>query len=249
MNAAHRKTAAAPPPADAPAPGSPAQTAGAAAWDALTRPGRISGMIVTTLPAVAFVAVDGLSSLYPALAAAGGAAMAGFAWRLRRRQPLRQALAGLLIVAACASVAAITGQERGFFLIPALIPFAVIAVCVVSIATRRPLTGVLLNRVSGGPAGWREIDRLRRVYTITTLVAATVNVINAAVQAVFYLGNAPVVLATAHIATGPVFAVIVAVTIVLARRAMPGKLADPRDMNRPGSPVPGRPASHGTPLR
>jgi hypothetical protein len=41
------------------------------------------------------------------------------------------------------------------------------------------------------------------------------------VQAIFYLGNEPVALAAAHIATGPVFAVIVAVTIVLARRAMP----------------------------
>jgi hypothetical protein len=178
-------------------------------------------MLVTALPAVVFVAADGVSSLHPALAAAGVAAVAGFAWRLCRRQSLRQALAGLLIVAACAGIAAVTGQERGFFLIPALIPFAVIAICVASIAARRPLTGVLLNRVSGGPASWREIDGLRRVYTITTLAAAGVNVINAAVQAIFYLGNDPVVLAAAHIATGPVFAVIVAVTIVLARRAMP----------------------------
>jgi hypothetical protein len=189
--------------------------------DLLSRPGRVSGMIVTGLPAVVFVAADGLSSLYPALAAAGAAGLAGFAWRLHRRQSLRQALAGLLIVAACAAVAAITGQERGFFLIPALIPFAVIAVCAVSIAARRPLTGVLLNRMSGGPARWREIDRLRRVYTVTTLVAAAVSVVNAAVQAVFYLGNDPVVLAAAHIATGPVFAIIAAVTVVLARRAMP----------------------------
>jgi Protein of unknown function (DUF3159) len=138
---------------------------------------------MTALPAVVFVAVDGLSSLYPGLAAANAAAVAGFAWRLYRRQSLRQALAGLLIVAACAGIAAITGQERGFFLIPALIPFAVIAVCAASIAARRPLTGVLLNRVSGGPAHWREIDQLRRVYTTTTLVAAAVNVVNAAVQA------------------------------------------------------------------
>jgi hypothetical protein len=222
MNAAHRKSATASPPPDAPVPGAPAPTLGAAAWDALSRPGRASGVIVTAFPAVVFVAVDGLTSLYPALAAAGAGAIAGFAWRLLRRQPLRQALAGLLLVAACAAVAAVTGQERGFFLIPALIPFAVIAVCVASIAVRRPLTGVLLNRVSGGPARWPEISRLRRVYTVTTLVAAAVNVVNAAVQAVFYLGNDPVVLAAAHIATGPVFAVIVAVTIVLARRAMPG---------------------------
>jgi hypothetical protein len=227
MHGTHRRTAVVEPPSDAPTRRAPTQTAGAAAWDALSRPGRVSGMIVTALPAVVFVAADGLSSLYPALAAAGGAAIAGFAWRLYRRQPLRQALAGLLIVAACAGIAAITGQERGFFLIPALIPFAVIAVCAVSIAAGRPLTGVLLNRVSGGPAGWRENGRLRRVYTVTTLAAAAVNVVNAAVQAVFYLANDPVVLATAHIATGPVFAVIAAVTIVLARRAMPASPAPP----------------------
>jgi hypothetical protein len=128
-----------------------------------------------------------------------------------------------------------TGQERGFFLIPALVPFAVIAICAASIAARRPLTGVLLNRVSGGPARWREIDQLRRVYTVTTLAAAAVNAVNAAVQAVFYLANDPVVLAAAHIATGPVFAVIVAVTIVLARRVMPANPALPANPARPAT--------------
>jgi hypothetical protein len=227
MNTASGKLATVPPPSEAPDPEIPRPTARAAAWEALGRPGRVSATIVTALPAVLFVAADALSSLDPALATAGAAAIAGFAWRLRRRQPLRQALAGLLIVAACAGVAAITGQERGFFLIPALIPFAVIAVCAASVAARRPLTGVLLNRVAGGPARWREIGPLRRVYTITTLAAAAVNVVNAAVQAVFYLGNDPVVLAAAHIATGPVFAVLVAVTILLARRAMPASSVPP----------------------
>jgi hypothetical protein len=50
---------------------------------------------------------------------------------------------------------------------------------------------------------------------------------------IFYLGNDPVVLAAAHIATGPVFAVIVTVTIVLARRAMPG---NPSPGANPGRP-------------
>jgi Protein of unknown function (DUF3159) len=177
-------------------------------------------MVAAALPSAIFLTVDALASLYPALAAAAAVAAAGLAWRLHRRQPARQALAGVVIVAACAGVAAITGQERGFFLIPALIPFAVIAVCVASILAKRPLTGVLLNRLSGGPAGWREIARLRRVYTATTLAAVAVNVVNALIQAVFYLANYPAVLAAAHVATGPVFAVIVAVTIVLARRAM-----------------------------
>lgn len=196
-------------------------TPGRAALAALTRPGLISGMAVTAAPGIVFVAADAASSLYPALAAAGAAAVAGLGWRLARRQGLWQSLAGLAIVAACAAVAAVTGQERGFFLLPALVPFAVIAVCVGSVLAGRPLTGVILNRVSGGPASWRQVPRLHRVYVVSTLACAAVNVANAAVQAVFYLANQPAVLAAAHAATGPVFAVIVAVTVVFARRAMP----------------------------
>jgi hypothetical protein len=90
-----------------------------------------------------------------------------------------------------------------------------------SILAGRPLTGIILNRVSGGPVAWRQVRRLRRVYVISTLACAAVNVANAAVQAVFYLANQPAVLAAAHAATGPVFAVIVSVTVVFARRAMP----------------------------
>jgi hypothetical protein len=58
---------------------------------------------------------------------------------------LRGALTGLLLVAACAAVAGVTGQERGFFLIPALIPYVVVAVCVASVLAGRPLTGMILN--------------------------------------------------------------------------------------------------------
>jgi Protein of unknown function (DUF3159) len=188
---------------------------------AMSRPGRISGMLAAAAPSVVFVSVNALGSLYPALIAAGVTALAALAWRLSRRESWRQAAAGLVIVAACAGVAAVTGQARGFFLIPALLPFAIIAVCVASVVAKRPLTGLILNRVSGGPAGWREVPRLRRVYAITTLVCAAVNVVNAALQVTFYLKDDTFVLAAAHIATGPVFAVIVAVTIVAARNAMP----------------------------
>jgi hypothetical protein len=193
---------------------------GRAALATLTKPGRLSGVIVTAAPGIVFVAADAISSLYPALAAAGVTAVAGLGWRLARHQGLWQSLAGLAVVGACAAVAAITGQERGFFLLPALVPFAVIAICLASVLAGRPLTGVILNRMSGGPAGWRQVPRLRRVYVVSTLVCAAVNVVNAAVQAIFYLANQPAVLAAAHAATGPVFAVIVAVTVVFARRAM-----------------------------
>ncbi|WP_328458953.1 DUF3159 domain-containing protein [Amycolatopsis sp. NBC_00438] len=77
---------------------------------------------------------------------------------------------------------------RGFFLIPALIPFAVIAVCVTTVLIGRPLTGLVLNRVAGGPADWRSVPRLRRIHTVPTLTCAAVN---GALQVSYYRGNQP----------------------------------------------------------
>lgn len=191
------------------------------AKQSLVKPGKLSGMVVAAAPTLVFVVVNALSSLNPALLAAGATAIAAFVYRLIRREPLRQAVIGLAIVAVCAAVAAFTGEARGFFLLPALIPFAVIVVCVGSVVARRPLTGLILNRVSGGPPRWYDVPKLRRVHSVATLVCAGVNVVNATLQAVFYLADDTFVLAATHIATGPVFATIVAVTIVYARRAMP----------------------------
>ncbi|WP_328581809.1 DUF3159 domain-containing protein [Streptomyces sp. NBC_00370] len=182
---------------------------------------KLSGAAVAAAPTIAFLVANAAASLNAGLVAAGVTATAAFAWRLLRKEKLRQAVIGLLVVGACAAVAALTGQARGFFLLPALIPFVVLAVCLASILIGRPLTGVILNRVSGGPADWRHRPGLRRVYRNSTWVCVAVNVVNAALQVVYYRDNEPVVLGVLHIATGPIFACIVAVTITFARRAMP----------------------------
>jgi hypothetical protein len=52
-----------------------------------------------------------------------------------------------------------------------------------------------------------------------------VNIVNATVQVVFYRADEPIVLGIAHIATGPVFATLVAVTLICARRAIPASCA------------------------
>lgn len=183
------------------------------------RKNRWETAVVTAAPTVAFVAANAVGDLTAGLVTAAVTAIAAFGWRLYRRQPVRQAVLGLLVVAACAVVAAVTGEARGFFLIPALIPFAVIAVCVTTVLIGRPLTGIVLNRVAGGPANWRSVPRLRRIHTVSTLTCAAVNVVNGALQVIYYRGNQPLVLGAVHIATGPVFAVIVAVTIACVRRA------------------------------
>jgi hypothetical protein len=182
---------------------------------------RVVDLLLAAAPTVAFLVVNATGgALVPSVVAAAVVGAAVFGWRSYRREPLRKALPGLLIVAVCAVFAAVTGQARGFFLVPTLVPFAVILMCLASIAAGRPLTGIVLNRISGGPADWYRVPRLRRVHVVATLACLAVNVVNAFVQVVFYRADEPVVLGIAHIATGPVFAAIVALTVIYARRAI-----------------------------
>jgi Protein of unknown function (DUF3159) len=89
-----------------------------------------------------------------------------------------------------------------------------------SVLVRRPVTGVLLNRLAGGPAEWRDDARLLRVYTITTLAAVGLHALNLVLRGVAYLADQPAVLAALGVAAAPLFAVLAAVTLLAARRAI-----------------------------
>lgn len=213
MNRSSASTAAAAP---SPAP----QTGWAAVRQTWSDPHRWVGVGVAAAPTLVFVAVSAFADLNPAIVAAGATALLGLGLRLVRRDPLRSALVGILIVAACATAATVTGEARGFFLLPAMIPFAVVVVCLVTILVRRPLTGLLLNKVTGGPPDWYDNRGLRRVHLGATWAAIGINVVNAVVQVIFYVANDTAVLAVAHIATGPIFATLVAVTVVAVRKTL-----------------------------
>ncbi|MEU1535657.1 hypothetical protein [Streptomyces fagopyri] len=61
----------------------------------------------------------------------------------------------------------------------------------------------------------------QRVYTLSTWICIAVNAVNAALQVIYHRDDEPVILGIMRIATGPVFAAIVAGTIAFARQAMP----------------------------
>lgn len=183
---------------------------------------RTASMLVTAAPTIVFVAVNSAGSLTAAVIAAAATALAGFVYQLLRKKPLRNALIGPLIVAACATVAVVSGNAKGFFVVPGLITGIVVVVCAVTILVRRPLSGLLLNRISGGPPDWYARPRLRRVHVITTWLCAAVDVVSMAATVVFYLTDNTVGLAAVHIANAPVFAVIVAVCVMRARRVIAG---------------------------
>lgn len=198
----------------------PEQTFSTALRTAWKKSGGTAGILVTSAPTVVFLIASALGGLTPAIIAAAITAVAAFAYRLVRREALGGALAGLLIAAACAVVAALTGEARGFFLLPTALPAVIVLVCLATIVLRRPLTGLLLNRVAGGPPLWRRDRKLMRIYDVTTLIAIAINLVNFALQAFFYAADQTVVLAVAHVATGPIFATLVAGTLIAVRRRL-----------------------------
>jgi hypothetical protein len=201
-------------------PGDEPMTVVSAARWALQRSGGSIGIAVAAAPTVAFVVADALGGLTWAFLALAVTAPAAFGVRLVRRESVRAALVGLAVAAVCASVAASAGEARAFFLLPTVLPAVLMLLFLGSVVLRRPLTGVLFNRLAGGPRDWRRHAGLLRVYSVTTLVAVAIHAVNFAVRLAFYLDDQPAVLAAVNIAAGPVFAALAACTLVAARRAL-----------------------------
>lgn len=195
-------------------------TLSAAMRSSLARSGGATGILVAATPAVAFVVADAVGGLTWAFIALAVAAPVAFGVRLARRESLRGALIGLAVAGVCAGIAAFSGEARAFFLLPTLIPAVMGVVFLGSVLVRRPVTGMLFNRLVGGPADWRDHARLLRVYTLTTLAGVVLHVLNLGLRGVAYLANQPAVLAALGVAAVPAFAALAAVTLVAARRAI-----------------------------
>ncbi|MCC9311799.1 DUF3159 domain-containing protein [Kitasatospora sp. RB6PN24] len=167
-----------------------------------------------------FLAANGIGGLRPASAAAAAAAVLVLAWRLRARRQLRHAVIGALLATACAAVAAWTGQARGFFLVPMLVPAVATATCLVSLAAGRPLAGLVANRVVGGPSGWRSHQALYRFYAASTVVIALVSFVSLAAQVALYCWSDVTWLGLLHVLMGPLWAAVTAISMVSARRTV-----------------------------
>jgi hypothetical protein len=190
----------------------------AAARRTLERVGGPVGLAVATAPTIAFVAADAAAGLGVAFAALAVTAVTACGVRLARREPPGAAIAGLVVAAVCATVAALAGEARAFFLPTMALPVVFVLAYVVSLMSGRPLTGFMVNRLAGGPRDWPRHPGLRLVYTVTSLVGLVMAVANLVLRVVFYLADEPGVLAGIQVGATSLFAVHFAVTLVVARR-------------------------------
>lgn len=176
------------------------------------------GLIDSGLPAAAFVVANVIGGLQPAIWAGVGAALLIFLWRLARRQSLRQAISGVLVVAICVLIAKFTGQARGFFLLGIVRSGILGLIFVGSAAVRWPLVGVIWNFFSPSSSPWRSDRKAMRVYTWTSVAWGASFLVKFAVEGLLYRADSTTGLGVFRVVMGyPLTFGLLALTFVAVR--------------------------------
>ena len=174
------------------------------------------GVVDAATPGVALVMVDAATALKWAIVAAVGVAGAIAVLRLLRREPLRQAGAGVLGLAAAAALAAYTGDAKTYFLPGILVNAAWAVATVTSIAIGRPLLGYAAALLDRGYSHWRTDNGLRRAAALATAIWSVVFTSRACVQGYLYVHNDVHWLAPVKLGMGlPLWFAAVAATLFL----------------------------------
>ncbi|GAB7050821.1 DUF3159 domain-containing protein [Catenuloplanes indicus] len=196
--------------------------------------GGVRGLIESSIPVCAFVVLNLLWDLYPAIFGAVGTAVAIAIYRLIRKQPVRHAVNGLVGIALGAYLAARSGEARDFYLPGILLTFAQAAVLIISVGIRKPLIGFAWAIIAaGGKHDWRRHPALFRTFQWLTLAWAASLIMRAGVQAALWVAEQPDLLGIARIVISwPTYIGMLALTVWAVRRTlkhspMPAPLPDP----------------------
>jgi len=162
------------------------------------------GIIDSGLPTLVFVVTYLVTSnnLSIAVFTALGAGLVVVAYRLIRRQPLRQVLAGFAGVAISAAFAKFTGRAENYFIPGFLQNLAYGSAFLISILVRWPLLGVGMGFLSGQRTAWRRDARLRHVYSAASWIWVGLFFGRLLVQVPLYLSNEIAVLGVLKVVMG-----------------------------------------------
>jgi len=162
-------------------------------------------------------------------------------WRLVAREPVTQAVGGLLGIALGAGIALFTGRAQDFF-VPGIVKnLGYGALYAVSSLVRYPLIGLLLGFTLGEGLGWREVPERRRVYHQATWVWAGMFAVRALVQGRLYMSGDATTLGFVNLLLGlPLFGVAVALTWLIVRRVPPAR-PEPATATPPARDAAGEP--------
>jgi Protein of unknown function (DUF3159) len=198
------------------------------------------GIIDTGLPALVFVIANAIGGLTPAIYAALGFGVLLFLFRLIRKEPIQQAFSGFIGLGIAVFFASRTHSAKGFFLPGILLQCACAIAATFSIIVRRPYIGFVMAALDVRFVRWRREPALFRAMTWATVIWGGVFLLRAVVQGLLYWANHPGWLAVVKIAMGwPLFAGALALSYLLARRALPVPEVVPVDLaKRSAAPTP-----------
>lgn len=200
----------------------------------LERMGGVPGLVYASVPTFAYVIVNALAGLGPAVVVAVSTSVGLIVWRTARKEPIQPAMSGLLGVIVAALIAYYTGSAENYFLPGIWISLAMATVFTASVLARRPLVGVVWNlmRSTGPDPSWRTDKGVLRAFDVATLVFVAVFAARFVVQQWLYDGGFTGWLAFARITMGyPLLGVALLAVYWAVRRAN-------RDHLKPGLPSP-----------
>ncbi|CAG7845469.1 hypothetical protein USB125703_01735 [Pseudoclavibacter triregionum] len=198
------------------------------------------GIVESTIPGLLFLIVYTFTKdLWLSIAAPAAVGLIGLVIRLVRREQLMPAIGGLLALALSAFLALRSGNDADFFLPGFWTNGAYCVVMLVSALAGWPLIGVVAGLLTQTGTAWRRLPRLRRLMLGLTLAWAAFFALRLAVQLpLYFAGNIEALGATKLLMGTPMYAVLLVLTVILARGGM---LKD--GLIGPGAPTPGeRPA-------
>lgn len=188
--------------------------------------GGVRGMLESSIPVLAFVMANVVSSLRPALLVAVVLALGLAGYRLVRRESVRHALNGLFGIGIGALLAWKTGKSQDFYLPGIYYTLGYGLAMVASVVARRPLVGWLWSLVADkGGSRWRLDTGLRRVFGWLTVVWATTFFVKFVVNLWVYYADGLTddqktsILGIMRITLGfPPYALLLALTVWAVRR-------------------------------
>jgi hypothetical protein len=182
--------------------------------------GGVRGVLESVLPLTVFSVVYGITQdLVQSCVAALVPALVLMVWRLVRREPVTQAVSGVIGVAIGAFLAVRTGKAENFFL-PSIIKNAAYgAGYALSILLRWPIVGVMLGFLLGEMTHWRQVPARLRAYSVATWIWVGMFAVRLVVQVPLYLLGKTTVLGLVSVPLGlPLFGITIWLTWLVVRR-------------------------------
>jgi uncharacterized protein DUF3159 len=184
----------------------------------LDRMGGRMGFVYSTIPIVVFVTANMFLPLMATISIAVAVGVALTAFRIIRGERWTSAAGSLIGIAIAATIVALTGSARNYFVLGIWACFAGAVITIVSVLIRWPVSGIIWNFLHGGKYRWRADRSVMRAHILATLAAAAVLGSRFVIQQWLYLADSTSGLGVARIAMGTPLSALVAVVVVWAFR-------------------------------